>query len=134
MSLSDSPGDGRYEKALAAYESVFGRRFSPSTAPGQPAAMADLWQVLIGHCFGDAWSRPGLEMRTRSFITLAMLIGLGSTGDEFQTHIKGAINLGVTQEEIVELLIHAAAYCGVPRTGAACRSALQVLSETPRET
>jgi 4-carboxymuconolactone decarboxylase len=68
-------------------------------------------------------------MKTRSLVTLGILTALGGTANEVRAHAKGAMNLGVTKEELVELFIHAAAYCGVPRTGEAFRAAQEALAE-----
>jgi 4-carboxymuconolactone decarboxylase len=68
---------------------------------------------ITRYAWGDIWQREGLDRRTRSFITVAMLLALGRD-DEFALHIRGALNNGLTRDEIRELLMHAAIYCGVP--------------------
>jgi len=70
-------------------------------------------ELITRHAWGDVWSRPGLSRHTRSLVTLAMTIAL-NRDEEFLLHLRGAINNGVTKEEIRELLIHSSVYCGVP--------------------
>ncbi|WP_345252504.1 carboxymuconolactone decarboxylase family protein, partial [Pigmentiphaga soli] len=65
------------------------------------------------YCWGDVWSRPGLERRTRSLINLAMIAAL-NRADELHVHVRGAINNGVTKEEIQEVFLQVAIYCGMP--------------------
>ena len=69
--------------------------------------------LITRYAWGEVWSRPGLTRHTRSLITLAMTIALNRE-EEFLLHLRGAVNNGVTQEEVRELLIHSAIYCGVP--------------------
>jgi 4-carboxymuconolactone decarboxylase len=78
-------------------------------------------------CWGYAWTRPGLERKTRSMINLAMLTALGRF-DELRIYIKGALRSGVTVEEIQEVLIQAIAYCGTPAGRQAFLAAHRTLS------
>ena len=72
------------------------------------------WQDFITrYAWGEIWNRPGLDRRTRSFMNLAMLVALGRD-DEFQLHVRGAFNNGLSRDDIKEALLHAAVYCGVP--------------------
>lgn len=72
------------------------------------------WQDFIARtAWGEIWQRPGLDRRTRSFMTLSMLLALGHD-DEFQLHVRAALNNGLSRDEIKELLMHGAIYCGVP--------------------
>jgi len=80
-------------------------------------------------CWGYAWSRPGLDRKTRSLINLAMLTALNRT-PEVKLHVRGALNNGVTVDEIKEVLIHATIYCGVPAGLDAFKAANEVLKET----
>lgn len=74
---------------------------------------AEFQDFITRYAWGEVWQRPGLDRRTRSFLTLAMLLAL-ARDDEFQLHVRGALNNGVNRDEIKELLLHAAIYCGVP--------------------
>src|SRR3954453_9750745 len=76
--------------------------------------------------FGDIWSRPGLAVRDRSMVTVAVLAALGQT-EELRAHLAGARNVGLTREELVEVLMHVSIYAGVPATNVALRTAADVL-------
>ena len=76
--------------------------------------------------FGDIWTRPGLPVRDRSMITVAVLAALGQT-EELRSHLAGALNVGISREEIVEILMHISIYAGVPAAGSALRVAADVL-------
>jgi len=72
-----------------------------------------LQEVVTAFCFGDIWQRPGLDRKTRSMLTVAMLIANGRSV-QLPTHIRGAIENGVTEDEIREIAMHAVLYCGIP--------------------
>jgi len=78
-------------------------------------------------CFGDVWQRPGLDHKTRSMLTLAMLTALGQQ-NQIKAHVAGAISNGVTKEEIQEILVHSIIYCGLPRAVDAFGAASEVLA------
>ncbi len=69
--------------------------------------------MVTRFCFGEVWQRPGLDRKTRSLITLSMLIGTGRFL-QFGAHVRGALANGVTQEELRELVLHSQLYCGIP--------------------
>jgi 4-carboxymuconolactone decarboxylase len=93
---------------------------TPFSAPFQDFITRTAW--------GDVWARPGLDLRTRSAITLAMLTALRAEG-EIALHVKAAIRNGLSREEIAEVLLQAAVYAGVPAANAAFAIADQALSE-----
>lgn len=98
-------------------------------ATGQfPAAMLapDFFDFVQQSAFGDIWTRPGLPVRDRSMITVAVLAALGQT-EELRAHLAGALNVGISREELVEVLMHISVYAGVPATNAALRVAAEVL-------
>ena len=103
---------------------------STLTAPtGQfPAARLapDFYDHVQQSAFGDLWSRPGLPIRDRSMITVAVLAALGQT-DELRAHLAGATNVGIARDELVEVLMHISIYAGVPATNAALEVAADVL-------
>jgi 4-carboxymuconolactone decarboxylase len=84
--------------------------------------------LLTRYAWGEVWTRAGLPLQTRSLITLAMLIALNRP-DEFKLHIRAARNNGVTREQIQELLLHSAIYCGVPAANVHFHLAEQVFAE-----
>jgi len=96
------------------------------------AAKADLdaeFQDLITrYAWGEIWNRPGLSRHTRSLLTIGLMIAL-NRGEELKLHLRGARNNGVTVEEIREILLHCAVYCGVPAANSAFHSAREVLKE-----
>jgi len=106
--------------------------FGPAGAEKQVDAATDftrpLQEWVTRQCFGEAWHRPVLDHRTRSMITLSMLIALGRE-QEIKVHVRGAIANGVTKDEIRELMMHSIIYCGVPLAVGAFRSAVEVLKE-----
>jgi 4-carboxymuconolactone decarboxylase len=101
----------------------------PASNVGVPESATELTRVIIEHCFTDSWARPGLDFRTKSIITLSFLTALGGAPLELNRHVHAALTNGVTKEEIVELFIHAAAYCGAPRANGAFAIAREVFAE-----
>jgi 4-carboxymuconolactone decarboxylase len=92
-------------------------------------AFSELFQDLITrYAWGEIWSRPGLPRNTRSLITLAMMIALNRS-DEFRMHVRAALNNKVTRDEIQELLLQSAIYCGVPAANTAFHIAQEVFAE-----
>jgi len=104
----------------------------PATRTGPtgafPAAQLapDFYDHVLQSAFGDVWSRPGLAVRDRSMITVAVLAALGQT-DELRAHLAGATNVGITRDELVEVLMHVSIYAGVPAANTAIRTAAEVL-------
>ena len=91
----------------------------------------DFQDLITRYAWGDVWSRPGLDRRTRSCMTLTALIALGRE-HELALHLRAAIRNGLTREEISEVLIQSAVYCGVPAANGAFAVAQRVLDEPPR--
>ena len=89
-------------------------------------------EYVTATCWGDIWSRPGLDHRTRSLINLAMLTALNRP-HEFSVHVRGALRNGCTVEEIQEVLLQTAAYCGAPAALEAFRLAARVIEEVRHE-
>jgi 4-carboxymuconolactone decarboxylase len=98
-------------------------------APTLPAhALApDFFAMVTQFVFGMFWSRPNLDLRSRSLCTVAQLAALGKT-DELKGHLVGALNLGITREELVEVLMQTACYAGVPTAVSALNAAAEVLA------
>lgn len=86
----------------------------------------DWREFSVGWCWGAAWGRPGLDRRSRSIATLAMLVVLRGS-EEIKMHVKGALRNGLTPEEIKELILHATIYAGVPAGGNAWAAAVEAL-------
>ena len=89
---------------------------------------ADFQDLITRYAWGEIWSRPGLERRTRSLITIAVLVALGRE-HELAMHVRAALRNGVSVEELREVLLQCAVYCGVPAANGAFAVAQQVLDE-----
>jgi 4-carboxymuconolactone decarboxylase len=87
---------------------------------------ADFQDLITRYAWGEIWSRPGLDRRTRSAITLTALVALGRH-EELELHIKAALRNGLTEDEIKEVLLQSAVYCGVPAANSAFAIAQRVL-------
>lgn len=90
--------------------------------------LAPIQQMTVEVGWGQVWSRPGLPLKVRSFLSVAFLAALGKHG-ELRTHIRGALNNGATPEELTEVLLQAAIYCGIPVSLECFRIAKEVLEE-----
>jgi len=84
--------------------------------------------LITRYAWGEIWTRPGLARPTRSLVTLGMLVAL-NRGEEFRMHVRAAVRNGVAREEIREVLLQAAIYCGVPAANAAFHAAEEVFAE-----
>ena len=93
---------------------------------------ADFQELITRYAWGEIWARPGLDRRTRSLLTLAMLVALGRE-EELAMHVRAARRIGVTPDEIKEVFLHSAVYCGVPAANGAFKIAQGVLEETEPE-
>jgi 4-carboxymuconolactone decarboxylase len=119
----------RYKKGLETRREVLGKEHVDRAQANLSEFNAPFQEFITRYAWGEIWERAGLTRRERSLITLAMLVALNRE-PEFRMHIRGALNNGVTTEEIREVLIHAGIYCGLPATNAAIQAAEQVIKET----
>jgi 4-carboxymuconolactone decarboxylase len=85
-------------------------------------------EFTVDHCWGNVWVRPGLERKTRSMLNLAML-SVMARWHEFEIHVRGALNNGVTEDEIIEIVLQAGVYAGVPIASEGMRAAERVVKE-----
>ena len=116
-----------YDKGLATRKAVMGEDFVASALGNATPFTQPIQDHITRAAWGDVWQRPGLDLKTRSLITVAMLTALGKQ-NELNGHVRGALNNGATPAEIQEVLLHAAVYCGVPTAVEAFRSANEVVS------
>ena len=86
----------------------------------------DFYRYVAETAFGMIWSRPGLALRDRSLVTVGQLAALGKT-EELKAHLRGALNLGITRDELIEVLMQTAVYAGVPAANDALKAAVEVL-------
>ena len=95
---------------------------------GRPAFTEDFQDLITRYAWGEIWSRDGLDRRTRSCITLTALVALGRE-EELAMHVRAALRIGLSPDEIKEVLLHSAIYCGVPAANGAFAVAQRVLDE-----
>ncbi len=107
---------------------VMGDAFVDRALANTTEFTAPLQQLVNENAWGTVWAREGLDRKTRSLITLAMLAAL-KCPQELKGHVRGALNNGCTQEEIREVLLHAAIYAGVPASIDAFRAAQEVIEQ-----
>ena len=119
-------GDPQFDAGLATRKQVMGEDFVARAFDGVTAFTAPLQEHITRNAWGDVWQRPGLDLKTRSLVTVAMLTALGKQ-NELKGHVRGALNNGATVQEIQEVLLHATVYCGVPSAVEAFRSAAEVV-------
>jgi 4-carboxymuconolactone decarboxylase len=89
---------------------------------------AEFQDLITRYAWGEIWTRPGLDRKTRSCMTLVALVALGKM-EELELHLKGALRNGLTHDEIKEVLLHCAVYCGVPAANSAFAIAQRVLED-----
>lgn len=122
----------RYEAGMVVRRSVLGDKHVDRSLEKITDFNGEFQEMITRHAWGDIWTRPGLERHTRSLITLAMLIAL-NRDDELAMHLKAAKSNGVSREEIKELLMHSAIYCGIPAANSAFHLAESVWDELGTE-
>jgi len=118
--------DPEFDKGLAMRRQVMGDAFVDKAFGDMTAFTEPIQQHITRKAWGDVWQREGLDLKTRSMITVAMLTALGKQ-HELKGHVRGALNNGVTPAELQEVLLHAAVYCGVPTAVEAFRTAASVV-------
>ena len=118
----------RYEAGLAVRRAVLGPEHVDNSLRSADDFTRPMQELVTEYCWGEIWARPGLDRRTRSFINLAMLTALNRP-HEIKLHVRGALNNGLTKEELMEVFLQSAIYCGVPAALDAMRVAKEVIAE-----
>src|SRR6266849_2379870 len=118
----------RYQQGMSVRRSVLGDAHVDRALKNANALNEDFQELITRYAWGEIWSRPGLPRKTRSMITLAMMVAL-NRADEIRLHMRAALNNGVTQEEIKEVLLQTEIYCGVPAANNAFHIAEEILGE-----
>jgi len=118
----------RYDEGLAVRREVLGDSYVEQAGAKTTDFTRDFQTIVTEFAWGTIWTRPGLDRRSRSMITLTALIARGHD-EELALHIRGALRNGLSREEIKEVLLQAAVYCGVPDANAAFRIAQRVFDE-----
>lgn len=127
-----SEHDNGYERGLRIRREVLGDAHVDRSLAAVSDFSRPVQEYVTASCWGEVWSRPGLDRRTRSLINLAMLTALNRT-HELAVHVRGAITNGCTEQEIQEVLLQTAAYCGAPAALESFRVADRVLGELAAE-
>jgi len=122
----------QFEKGLQIRREVLGDAYVDRSIAAADDVSAPLQKLLTEWCWGEIWSRPGLERRMRSVLNLGMIMALNRSA-EFKLHVRGALNNGVTREEIVEIILQGAIYCGAPASLDAMRAAQTVFADVDAE-
>ena len=117
-----------YEKGLAIRREVLGADYVDDAIRTADDFNRPLQELVTEYCWGAVWGRPGLPRKTRSMLNLAMLTALNRP-HELKLHVKGALKNGLSREEIMEVLLQAAIYCGVPAAVDAFRTAREAFKE-----
>jgi 4-carboxymuconolactone decarboxylase len=117
-----------HERGMTTRREVLGDEHVDRAIERSTDFTADFQDLITRYAWGEIWSRPGLDRRTRSCITLAMLVALGRE-EELAMHVRAAIRIGLTPGEIEEVLLQTAVYCGVPAANGAFAIAQRVLDE-----
>ena len=121
----------RYTNGIEVRRAVLGDKHVNRALENKNSFNEEFQDLITRYAWGEIWTRPGLPRHTRSLITIAMLVAL-NRGEEFRLHVRVAANNGVTRDEIKEILLQAAIYCGVPAANSAFHAAEEVLAEQER--
>src|SRR5437667_7570430 len=108
----------RYENGMAVRRAVLSDAHVDRTIARKSAFNEEFQDLITRYAWGEIWTRPGLDRKTRSCMTLAMMIALNRS-DEFKLHVRAAFNNGLSEADIKEVLLQAAIYCGVPAANSA---------------
>ena len=119
-----------YDEGMKMRKAVLGAAYVDNSLAGaaNDDFMMSFQDITTEYCWGYAWTRPGLPKKTRSMLNLAMLAAL-NRGPELKLHVNGALNNGVTKDEIKEIFLQVAIYCGIPAGIDSFRAAKEVFTE-----
>jgi 4-carboxymuconolactone decarboxylase len=117
-----------FDKGLQTRREVLGAEYVDTAIRNADDFNRPLQELVTQYCWGDVWNRPGLDRRTRSLLNLAMITALNRP-HELKLHVRGAINNGLTKDEIREVFLQTAIYCGVPAAIDSFRTAREVFQE-----
>jgi len=124
--MSPEPGDELYERGMRVRREVLGDAHVDAAVARTTDFTADFQELITKQAWGGIWSRPGLDRRMRSAITLTALVALGHHA-ELTMHVRAALRNGLTRDEIKEILLQTSVYCGVPAANSAFAIAQAVL-------
>lgn len=118
----------RHEAGMRVRRSVLGDEHVNRAEAAKGDLDAEFQDLITRYAWGEVWSRPGLPRHTRSLLTIGLMVALNRS-EELRLHLRAAANNGVSADDIREVLLHCAIYCGVPAANAAFHAAKEVLSE-----
>ena len=121
-----------FDKGLATRREVLGDEYVQRSLDGADEFSKPMQELVTQYCWGDVWNRPGLERAQRSLINLAMISALNRP-HELKVHVRGAVRNGVTREQIKEVFLQVAIYCGAPAALESFRLAREVFKEMEAE-
>ncbi|WBY01778.1 carboxymuconolactone decarboxylase family protein [Ramlibacter tataouinensis] len=120
------PQDPQFQTGLATRRQVLGEEYVQGSLDKATDFTAPLQEFVTRNAWGNTWQRPGIDLRTRSIVTLSLLLARGQM-HEFKIHVRGALNNGVTPAELQEIILHAGVYCGAPIAVDGFRAAAEVI-------
>lgn len=127
--MSPESHGNRYEEGMKARREVLGDEHVDRAVERTTELTEEFQDFITRYAWGEIWTRPGLDRKTRSAVTMTALIALGHH-DELAMHVRAALRNGLSREEIKEVLLQSAIYCGVPAANAAFAVTQRVLEET----
>ena len=117
-----------YEQGMRVRRAVLGDAHVDRSERNRTAFNGEFQDVMVHHAWADIWTRPGLPRHTRSLLTIGLMMALNRE-EELKLHLRAAANCGVTRDEVKEVLMHSAIYCGIPAGNSAFRVAAEVFAE-----
>src|SRR5262245_9433287 len=123
----------RYDRGLRRRRAVLGDAYVDGALARRNSFNAEFQELITRYAWGEIWTRPGLDERTRRLLVLAMTVALGRM-DEFKLHLRAALEHGVSDSDVKEVLLQAAIYCGVPAANTAFHIAQEVMAALPAAT
>lgn len=128
MDIEKEQQDEDFRKGLEIRRSVLGAEYVDRSLAAADEFTEDLQRYLTKTCWGEIWGRPGLDRRTRSILNLGMISALNRS-QELKLHIRGALNNGLSRDEIKEIFLQVGIYCGAPAALESFRVAREVFEE-----
>lgn len=122
----------KHEKGMRVRREVLGDTHVDRAEALKGQLDGEFQDLITRYAWGEVWARPGLSRHTRSLLTIGLMVAL-NRGDELRMHLRAARNNGVTAQEIREVLLHCAVYCGVPAANSAFHAAREILTEEDTE-
>ena len=128
--MADHPeyASEQFARGLEVRREVLGADYVDNSLARADEFMRAFQKITTEYCWGEVWTRPGLDRRTRSMLNIAMLTAL-NRGPELRLHLRGALTNGVTRDEIKEILLQTCIYCGIPAGLDAFKAASEVFRE-----